>query len=134
MRANPSRSKATSPRRTILSRLALAAFCVAVLCASFLLPGALRGPAKADTAFPTSVEKTLILKNLASKSGKPCPRTVPGVVGTPCSAGAMVGLAATSSVTLQPLSSRAGRTPLADVALRAQWLGAPQFRPPRTVA
>jgi hypothetical protein len=149
MHPNLASFNATAPRRTSLSRLVLTALCVAVLCASFLLPASARGPSKADASFPTAVVKNLVvknlalknlalknlaLKNLASKSGKPCQRMVPGGVGAPCGAGAMVGLAATSAVVLQPLSSRAGNTPFADVTLQVQWLGAPQFRPPRIFA
>jgi hypothetical protein len=96
------------------------------LCASLLQPASARGISKAETAF-----QTVFLKNHPVKGGKPCQRMVPSAVGTSCSAGAMVGLEATSSVVLEPLHTDAGLTPFADMMLQVQWLGAPQFRPPQ---
>jgi hypothetical protein len=119
---NPAHAIGTAPRRTTLSGLLLAVLCMVGLCASLLQPALARGFPKAD--------QTAFVNNHALKSGKPCQRVVPGAVGT-CSAGAMVALDATSSVVVEPRSSAAGDAPLADMALLVQWLGAPQFRPPR---
>ena len=98
------------------------------LCASFLQPASARGLSKADISFQAA------FVNPAIKGGKPCQRTVPGAVGTSCSAGVMVGLEATSSVVLEAPTSAVGPAPFADMTLLMQWLGAPQFRPPRTFA
>lgn len=124
MHQSPANAIGTAPRRTSLSRLLLAVLCIVGLCASFLQPALARGVSKAD--------QTAFVKNHTIKSGKPCQRVVPGAVGTSsCSVGAMVALDASSSVFVEPQSSAAGDTPLADMALLVQWLGAPQFRPPR---
>lgn len=96
---------------------------------SFLQPASARGQSKADTSLQTA-----FVKNLAIKSSKPCQRTVPGAVGTSCSTGVMVGLEATSSVVLESPTSAVEPAPFADMTLSMQWLGAPQFRPPRTFA
>lgn len=119
-------SSGTAPRRTSLFRLLIALLCMVGLGASFLQPATARGISKAETAL-----QTVFLKNHAVKGGKPCQRMVPRAVGTSCSAGAMVGLEATSSVVLEPLHTDAGLTPFADMMLQVQWLGAPQLRPPR---
>lgn len=108
-----------------MSRFLLAVLCILGLCASFLQPAPARG-------LPKTVQTAFVM-NHAIKSGKPCQRVLPGAVGTSCSAGAMVALEATSSVVLEPQSSAAGDAPLADMTLLVQWLGAPQFRPPRRI-
>ncbi len=123
MHPNPAHAIGTAPRQTSLSRFLLAVLCVVGLCASFLQPAYARGLPKVDQA--------AIAKNHAIKGGKPCQRMHPGAVGTSCSAGAMVGLEATSSVVVEPQSSSAAEAPFADMTLLVQWLGAPQFRPPR---
>ncbi|MBR1208163.1 MULTISPECIES: hypothetical protein [unclassified Bradyrhizobium] len=123
MHPNPAHAIGTARRRTSLSRFLLAVLCVVGLCASLLQPVLARVVSKAD--------QTVFVKNHTIKGGKPCQRVVPGAVGTSCSAGAMAALDATSSVFVEPQSSAAGDTPLADMALLVQWLGAPQFRPPR---
>ncbi|CAN5503850.1 hypothetical protein BH10PSE11_BH10PSE11_13230 [soil metagenome] len=123
MHQSPANAIGTAPRRTSLSRLLLAVLCMVGLCASFLQPALARGVSKAD--------QTAFVRNHTIKGGKPCQRVVPGAVGTSCSAGAMVALDATSSAFVEPQSSAAGDTALADMALLVQWLGAPQFRPPR---
>jgi hypothetical protein len=123
MYPNPAHALGAAPRRTSLSRFLLAVLCMVGLCASFLQPVPARGLPKTD--------QTAFVKNHAIKGGKPCQRVVPGAVGTSCSVGAMVALEATSSVVVEPQSSAAGDAPFADMALLVQWLGAPQFRPPR---
>ena len=123
MHHSPAHAIRTAPRRTGLSRLLLAVLCMVGLCASLLQPALARGVSKVD--------QTAFVKNHTIKGGKPCQRVVPGAVGTSCSAGAMVALDAMSSVFVEPQSFAAEDTSLADMALLVQWLGAPQFRPPR---
>lgn len=129
MLANPAFSRGMAPRRTGLSRLVLMLLCMVGLCASLLQPPSTRGLSKAEASF-----QTVFVKDNAIKGGKPCQRMVPGAVGTSCSAGAMVALEATTSVVLEPLPSAAGEAPFAAMMLHVQWLGAPQFRPPRIFA
>lgn len=129
MRANLAYSSGTALGRTSLSRLMLALLCMVTICASLLQPAYTRGLSKAGNSFPAA-----FVKDNAIKGGKPCQRMAPGAVGTSCSAGAMVGLEAASSVVLEPLSSAAGEAPFANMTLHVQWLGAPQFRPPRIFA
>lgn len=129
MHPNPAHTSGTAPRRTSLSRLLLALLCMVGLCASFLQPASARGLSKADISFLAA-----FVKNPAINGGKPCQRTVPGAVGTSCSAGVMAGLEATRSVVLEAPTSAACQAPFADMTPLMQWLGAPQFRPPRTFA
>lgn len=125
MHPNPAHAIGTAPWRTSLSRLLLAVLCMVGLCASLLEPASARGVSKAETAVQTA-----FLKNHAVKGGKPCQRMVPGAV-TSCSAGAMVGLEAMSSVVFAPLHTDAGLASFTDMTLHVQWIGVPQFRPPR---
>jgi hypothetical protein len=129
MRPNPAHSSGTARRWASLSRLMLALLCMVGICASLLQPASARGLSKAETSFPAA-----FVKDNAIKGGKPCQRMAPGAVGTSCSAGAMIGLEAAPSVVLEPLSSDAGEAPFANMTIHVQWLGAPQFRPPRIVA
>lgn len=129
MHPNPAYSRRTPRRPTSLSRFVLALLCMAGLCASLLQPPSTRGLSKAETSF-----QSLFVKDDAVKGGKPCQRMVPGAVGTSCSVGAMVALEATRSVVLEPPSSAAGAAPFIDLMLHMQWVGVPQFRPPRIFA
>lgn len=129
MHPNPAHSSGIALRRTSLSRLMLVLLCMVGICASLLQPASTRGLSKAETSFQTA-----FVKDNSIKGGKPCQRMAPGAVGTSCSAGAMVGLEAAPSVVLEPLSSTAGEAPFANMALHVQWLGVPQFRPPRIFA
>ena len=129
MHPKPAYSSGTALRRTSLSRLMLALLCMVGICGSLLQPTSTHGLSKAETLFQTA-----FVKDNAIKGGKPCQRMAPGAVGTSCSAGVMVGLEAASSVVLEPLSSAAGETPFGNMTLHVQWLGAPQFRPPRIFA
>lgn len=127
MHPNPYHStRRTAFRRTSLSRLSIALLCMAGLFASFLQPASSRGLSNREAGF-----QAVFLKNHAVKGGKMCQRMVPGAVGTSCSAGAMLGLEATGSVELAPLHTDAGLASFADMMLQMQWLGTPQFRPPR---
>jgi hypothetical protein len=128
MHPNLTHAIGTAPRRTSLSRLLLAVLCMVGLCASLLQPVSARGVSKAQTAVQTA-----FLKNHAVKGGKPCQRMVPGAVAS-CIAGAMVGLEATSSVVFGPLHTEAGLASFTDMTLQVQWIGVPQFRPPRICA
>jgi hypothetical protein len=107
----------------------LVLLCMVGICASLLQPASTRWLSKAETSFPTA-----FVNDNAIKGGKPCQRMAPGAVGTSCSAGAMVGLEAAPSVVLEPLSSAAAEAPFANMTLHVEWLGAPQFRPPRIFA
>jgi hypothetical protein len=46
----------------------------------------------------------------------------------------MVALEATTQVVLEPLSSAGGAAPFIDLMLHRQWVGVPQYRPPRIFA
>ncbi len=116
-------------RRTSPSRLLLALLCIVGLCASLLHSPSARVSLKADTSFQTA-----FMKDNANKRGKPCKRMVPDAVGNSCSSGPAIGLEATASVVLEPLSSTAENSLFADMTLGVQWRGAPQFRPPRIFA
>lgn len=116
-------------RRTSPPRFVLALLCVVGLCASLLQQPSMRVPLKVDTSFQAA-----FMKDNAIKRGKPCKRMVPGAVGNSCSSGPAIGLEATTSVVLEPLSSTAENSLFADMTLGVQWRDAPQFRPPRFFA
>lgn len=116
-----------SMRRTARRPMALLALlCILGILASSMRPSFASAFSKADPA----AQAAFALRH-SVKGGKPCKRVVPDAVGTLCSVVALMGLEINTSAIAEPSHGAAGILPYADQRLEAQWLAAPQYRPPR---
>ena len=105
------------------SRALLALLCVLGIFAALLQPSYARASLNAVQAD--------FVQTHSVKGGKPCQRAAPGALGMACGAGALIGLEIKTSTLMEPAPGVAGAVPFADKLLHAQWLAAPQLRPPR---
>ena len=103
----------------------LAILCIFGILVSLVQPSFAGGFSKTQPA------QAAFAQSHSVNGGKPCKRVVPGAVGTLCSVGALVGLEIDTPAIAEPSHGKTGILPRADKRLAAQWLAAPQYRPPR---